>query len=434
MKLENKKKDFCIILTKSTAEIDYLFPLIDHNYKEFDIFTLSYSKEEIIPNNSLLKQYLDKRKINVYDLKNFIQKKNFIINFIANLIIENELQKKELFIKLIKNFSLELTNIFFKNILSSISKRIFHLVFNLIKKKNILNNYKYLFVGHRNFQNNFIKKIFKSFILNNNKFVLIPHGPHYEELFPSNLSEVEMEIMNKKKLNIVSNQMEKPWLSKFYRREECKIFDYPLFFYDFNKLKKYKFYKNIKLDKTKKKILIISRTFSISKKITNKKGEFITNEEKFYNFISKLKTLDKNNFQFLIKPHPSTNIQLLKLILNKINLNNLYVIQDPILFYLNEVDYVYSYNSSAMILPIFLKKPLIYFKDNYSSKYFDWEIINKIYKCVTFSMNENGNLSNLIEKANKKETNIILNKKNKKIKNFFKKRKAEDFFKIIREL
>ena len=75
MKLENKKKDFCIILTKSTAEIDYLFPLIDHNYKEFDIFTLSYSKEEIIPNNSLLKQYLDKRKINVYDLKNFIQKK-----------------------------------------------------------------------------------------------------------------------------------------------------------------------------------------------------------------------------------------------------------------------------------------------------------------------------------------------------------------------
>ena len=119
----------------------------------------------------------------------------------------------------------------------------------------------------------------------------------------------------------------------------------------------------------------------------------------------------------------------MKLILNKINLNNLYVIQDPILFYLNEVDYVYSYNSSAMILPIFLKKPLIYFKDNYSSKYFDWEIINKIYKCVTFSMNENGNLSNLIEKANKKETNIILNKKNKKIKNFFKKRKAEDFLK-----
>ena len=36
--------------------------------------------------------------------------------------------------------------------------------------------------------------------------MLIPHGPHYEELFLSNLSEVEMEIMNKKKLNIVSNK------------------------------------------------------------------------------------------------------------------------------------------------------------------------------------------------------------------------------------
>ena len=29
----------------------------------------------------------------------------------------------------------------------------------------------------------------------------------------------------------------------------------------------------------------------------------------------------------------------------------------------------------------------------------------------TFSMNENGNLNNLIEKVNKKETNIILIKK-----------------------
>ena len=60
----------------------------------------------------MLKQYLDKRKINVYDLK-FYTKKNFIINFIANLIIENELQKKELFIKLIKKFFFRANKYFF---------------------------------------------------------------------------------------------------------------------------------------------------------------------------------------------------------------------------------------------------------------------------------------------------------------------------------
>ena len=232
------KKRICIVLAKNTAEIDYLLPIINYcNYK-IDIFTFNYSKNNIVKKNSLLNNYLKKKKIKVYDLKDLQHKNSFLLNFLANKIEDNSFSIKHNFYSLFEKFSIFLLLLFFKNLINRIYKEIFHLLLNYKDKKFFIKNkYEYILIGHRNFINQFFYKVFKeNFKKLNNKIIFVPHGPHYAKKYNNNLTDTEKTLINKNYLNLIPNNLEKPWLNKIYKENRCLNYGYPLFYF-----KKFKF-------------------------------------------------------------------------------------------------------------------------------------------------------------------------------------------------
>ena len=79
----------------------------------------------------------------------------------------------------------------------------------------------------------------------------------------------------------------------------------------------------------KKEILVITRKFDLKEKISKEEG-FTTDLKTFS--ANKLKLIDTNKFDIFLKPHLTTDLNLLKQFLNANNLSNIKILFNLILF------------------------------------------------------------------------------------------------------
>lgn len=412
----------CLIIFKNLAELEYLIPIFERNKCKVDIIVFDYSKNDLIHKNSILKNYFKKNKIRILDVKDFLKEKSFFLNFLSQKITSKSISIKSLLNILKNKFTIIKFFLLIKYIFNFLFKKIFNYIFLRMKTKNFVESYDFIFIGHRNFINSFFLEIFKKIFLKKNlRFILIPHGPHYEKKFYRFLTDTENLILKENYINISANTLEKPWLNKLINKSRCMNMGYPPFNYKSN-------YFVRKIVKKKKKILVITRKFDLKEKISKEDG-FTTDFKTFSTFMDRLKLIDTNKFEIFLKPHPTTDINLLKQFLNASNLKNIKILFDPILFDIGNFDLIYSYHSTLLLLGIANSKPVIYHYDPSIKRNVSWdkEYLN-LYK-----------LSYLVEKKDTKldkyfkNTNFNYNfkklRKNKlKLLKYFKKMSYKNFF------
>jgi len=419
------KKKICIILTKNTAELEYLLPILDNKSYSFDICVFDYNKDRVIKKNSELNNYLIKKKIKIFDIKYFIKNKFLILNFLGKIIESNSLPIRSILSKLKKKFSIFFLYLLIKNFLNRILKETFHVLFFCLKKNSLSIEYEYVLLGHRDFISFFFYKIFKNLVINKpHKYVFIPHGPHYAEIFTHKITQTEKLLVNKNYVNIVANNIEKPWLNKLYSKNRCLKFGYPLFFNHIKKTKK----RNKILN-----LLIISRRFDF-KKLDYKSNEFTIHFDNFRSFLKPVINI-KNKVKIYFKPHPTTNINVLNKILNDLKIKNFEIIEDPIYFNLKKFDLVYSYHSTALFLPVLNSLPVIYFKDKSIYKLIRWsKKVLSLYNNVYLKVDEKFDFNQFLNQKFLKIDKQKINKKRRKLERVFIKSNPNRFFKEINKI
>jgi hypothetical protein len=398
-----------IILFKNYAEIDFLAPLVNEKVNKFDILVFDYSKEHIIKKNSLLEKFLIEKGVNIYEI-NDICKNRKLLKFISHKINNKLPSLKYNLWGIIKNFTLikVLKNIFFK--------KIFFIIYNASKKSNNFHKYKNFLVGHRNLENSFLK-IFENFFMKEmNNFIFIPHGPHYETSQTDEISNLVSLIILKKKnyLNLVANYYECPCKNNFNIKDNIRYYPYPLINYD---RKKFKFLKE-KLT-NKKNILIILRSFSFIK--NTKKNSFSVELDeilKLLNFANKYFGGEKNIY---IKPHPTSDLELIKKIFKDNNFSNFYIFTDPMFLFTKKIDFAISFQSTVIFYLISQKIPVILY-DCLSTLNYKMKInIIKYYNKAYYRAKSIEELEFFFKKFKKFDESILL-KNQKIIKKVFNKK------------
>lgn len=397
-----------IILFKNNAEIDFLAPLINEKVNKFDILVFNYSKEYIIKKSSLLENFLVKKRVNIFEINDICKNKK-LLKFISKKINDKLPSLKYNFWEIIKNFNLtkNLKNIFFK--------KLFFLIYNASKKNINFHKYKNFLVGHRNLDDPFIK-IFENFFLKEmNNFIFIPHGPHYETSNGNEMANLISLIILKKKnyLNLVANYYEYPWKNNFYKKDNVRYYPYPLINYD---TKKFKFSKEIS---TKKNILIILRSFSFDMNI--KKNSFSVKLDEILellNFANRYFGKQKNIY---IKPHPTSDLEIIKKIFKDNNFSNFYIFTDPLFLFAKKIDFVISFQSTAIFYLVSQKIPVILY-DCLSTLNYKMKInIIKYYNTAYFRAKSIKELEFFFKKFKKFDESILL-KNQKTLKKVFDKK------------
>lgn len=416
----------CIIISKNLAEFEYLVPIIEKNKCNVDVLLFDYNIRNLIRTKSILEKYSKRNKIKVFDIQYFLRYRSKILGYISKKINTRSISIKSLIKTFFKNLSFFIFLLILKNSINFLLKKIFNFIF--MKKKLIKFNKKYdfVFLGHRDFLNNFFLNIFKKYFLNKNyKFVLVPHGAHYEKEFRKNLTISEELVLKENYLNLSANNFEKPWLNKKLKKSRCINTGYPPFKYKGN------IESNLLFKSYKKRILVISRKFEFKRTMSKMDG-FTTNFESFKIFIEKLKIVNFEDFDVYLKPHPTTDINLLKNYLKNNSLSKVKILFDPILFYINNFDLIYSYHSTALLSGIINNIPVIYYEDPFVKKNFIWakQYMN-FYNMAYVAVNSRTKTDKFFNTRKFRFDNNILNFNKNKISRYFKNVENQKFFKIL---
>lgn len=414
----------CLIVFKNLAEIEYLIPIIEKNKCSVDIIVFDYSKQNLIHKNSIVSNYCKKNKIKIFDVKDFLKKKSFFLNLLSSKINSKSISIKSLSGALINKFTFEKFALLIQYIFNFVLKKIFNFIFLRMGMTNFADKYDYIFVGHRNFINSFFSSIFKRIFLKKNyKFVLTPHGPHYELKFRRYLLDTENLLLKENYVNIYANNIEKPWL-KYYKKSRCIDLGYPPFKYNSNYSEK--------ITTKKKKLLVITRKFDLKENISSRRDGFTTNLNSFTFFMQNLKSVNTSIFEIYLKPHPTTDIKLLRHFLNKNNLSKLKILFDPILFNIRSFDLIYSYHSTLLLLGIANSIPVIYHEDPAVQSNHAWD--NKyldLYKLSYFVQKKNTKLDKYFKNSDYSYDLKKLHKNKLKLFKNFKNFKYENFFNLL---
>ena len=414
----------CLVVFRNLAEFEYLIPIIEKNKCKLDIIVLDYSKNDLIEENSILKHYCRKNNISIFDIRDFLKNKSFFFNLLSKKISSKSISIKSLLSILRKKFTIDKLFLLIEYVFNFLLKKIYNFIFFKMQLKNFAKDYDFVFIGHRNFKSHFFSEVFnKIFLKRNLKFIFIPHGPHYVRKFSKYLSNTENLILNENYINISANNIEKPWLNRLINKSRCLNMGYPPFKYNSNYLEKEKF------KSRKKKILVISRKFDFKKEVSRKKDGFTINFKSFSVFMDNLKLIDTNKFEIYLKPHPTTDINLLRQFLKENNLDNLKILFDPMLFYVKSFDLIYSYHSSLLLLGIANSIPVIYYEDkavkkdlSWHKKYLDFYKLSYLIKKKNTKLDKyfkNANHNYNFKKLHKNKLKLFKNFKDFRYKNFF---------------
>lgn len=421
-------KKFCVILQNNTAELDFLLPILDKCKNNFDIIILDYNKNIIAYKGSLWINFFGK-KTKILSLNN-LTKKNKLMDCISKRINSNSVSIKKILNLFFfnKNFN----GLLFISFYNYVYKIFLNTYFFYSKINYDFSQYEYILTGQRDFKNKIFSIKFEEIIKNyKKKIILIPHGPHYDLLFPKKISATEKIIvdLNKDFINIYPNKYQKPWLNKYLNKKRCLLFNYPML----NDPKSINLGYAKKKFKTnyKKKILIISRSFDIynSKRTYD---QFTSNVDEFMDFLKPMKNIiGQGEFDVFLKPHPKTDLNLLRHVLSKNSMNNIKIINDSIFFFINKIDYIYSYQSTSMLFGVPFSKIIFKYIDNYSKNFFTWKMCNKFYSGFT-EVTKHDCISNIIKNLGEKKNNQLIKKNKKKILDMFRTDYKQNFFKLIK--
>lgn len=417
------RQRICIIISKNLAEFEYLIPAIEKSNFDVDLILFDYSTKNFIKKKSIIRKYLKRNKIKIFDIQFFLSHKSILLKYISRKINSQSISIRSLINTFLKNLSFFIFLLILKNSINFFLKNLFHFIFLKKKLIKIHKKYDFVFLGHRDFLNNFFLDIFKRYFLKkDNKFILVPHGAHYQEKFRKNLTTPEELVLKENYLNLSANNFEKPWLNNKLKKSRCINMGYPPFKYKDNE-------ENKVLSKNdKKKILVISRKFDFKKTISKVDG-FTTNIDSFKIFMDKLKTVNFNEFDVYLKPHPTSDIQTLKRYLYINNLSKIKIISDPLIFYINSFDLIYSYHSTALLSGIMNKIPVIYYQDPLIKKNFIWaKQYMKFYNMVYMSFNSKSKTEEFFKTKKIRFDNNILSLNRKRISRHFKRIENKKFF------
>jgi len=400
------KKKILYFVFRNTSTLDYGLPVIcelKKKYKDYDITVLycTYNKTQIIRDAKYYNEMFNKFDITAVDYGDLISVKSNILKRLLKFIFSvssNDVIGIKSFFK--NPFFMFGKNI--KYILHSYRKKIENFIINkYLKMDHIIENINpnLILFDHRGKNKIFLPQedIVYNFIERKNiKVVLIPHANHAlgetDEFHP-------FGIGNKKFPNFcdqwIASNYAKPYLlvDKKQRNQFDEI-GYPGV--DSSWINSI-----IRKNNNKMNILIITRRISAKGYPENADDDIIVNYMTFVKYVktinSTLKEVFGNNFNLILKPHPSSSYPEILRALKDAEIENYDISYEPFYELLSFTDLVVTEFTTAIAFPVLYKIPVILiYTPLLDSIYKQWDVCRDLY----------GELSSLIYSIEELEKTI----------------------------
>jgi hypothetical protein len=396
------------IIIKTTSSFDTLLPIVEYSKKEdmieWSVLTWRFNKNNVLNNTEFSKSYLEASGINLFDLPEVISNKNMLLKLLNLLSKQDNRLLKFLYKATLKIFDKVLQNtINPQEIIDSFSPDVILLDHRSDKSRGWVTNLpKYL------------SKI-------RTPVILMPHAPHHTSTdrftpvldtnpIPSNF-EYWMPF-----------KFDQYWRAKPELKEKFFYSGYP----GLCSANEW-----LKLDSQPRinnqpKVLFIIRKFFPKRIKSIPKGHdafaflYCEFEEMLNNLIQQLKIVF-NEFEIDIKPHPSTDQNLLSKMIKKYNCKNISVnIRDESIYnVINDYDIFISLYSTTLLIPILAGKPTVVINTRIQDEFKKEPHINQLYKNLSFYTHNNYELNKALVRIGNNHFHEDIKKDQSHIKSHF---------------
>jgi hypothetical protein len=385
-----EKMNVLCFITKATSSLDYLIPMMECAKRvkpsiQFKIVIWG-DKRVIFRNQKFYQDYLE--QFEVYDINDLVAQYGSVFQiFMCRFFIYRKFSKG------------------YPALLMSITKKLF----SLLRPDLILYDHR----ETKQYAVHSLKKFIECLKI---PTVLLPHAPHHTgteafvPFFKENILPDHFYYWTPFKHDNYHTTVPGKYHAQLHYA------GYPGF--DTQYLKKFSGVVTLTENKEKKFLLIIRKIFP--KKVTTQPPNH-DNYAFFYNeFLLLLKSsyeaIEKvyKNFSLYLKPHPSTNLKELEMLIKESKLKNVFIDNDSIYNLISKYDYFLSFYTTTILIPMASHKVAIIIDSRIQEEIRHWDILKTLYddapgfvrdahalSSLLLSLKNDSNRSDFIEKSYK---------------------------------
>lgn len=381
-----------LIIIKNTAPLDFIFPMLNEMYKNYPDITCNILYCDLSKYRYIRKSKYYTKKFRGLGIKEFDY-----ISFLP----KTSLIKQEIFRKVLSKSPKDSNN-YLKKLRTIISK----LEMRLYSQVNFINivgslSPNIILLGNTESKNGpGVKEILETIYNENIQTFLLPHAPHHRDtkIFTPFFKE-QGWILPEFCEYWMPFKYDHPWDSLPSFKKQFHYIGYPGLDKDW--------LEKIKREQTRKsknkRILFIIRRFTGIDSIeidSDKTEDFIYNYQEVLGVcltINDILKKELNNYKVTIKPHPSNDYTSVKKLIKKSKLKHWGITYEPIYDAIGKVDLIISMYSTTHLIPAMAGIPVIIMASSVQTIAEQDPFIKELYRGMQFALNDNLQLSTIIE-------------------------------------